>query len=59
VEIVARMKDLQFANKTSDDVELMHRINEVSKLIEALEKLPGESPQKRSGLATCRKTDNR
>ena len=38
------MKNLQFANKTLDDVEMMRRINEVTELIEALEKLPGGNP---------------
>jgi hypothetical protein len=45
-EIAARMKNLQFANKTLDDVEMMRRINEVAKLIEALEKLPGVIPSR-------------
>ena len=36
------MKNLQFANKTLEDVEMMRRINEV----EALEKLPGGNPLK-------------
>jgi NTE family protein len=45
-EIAARMKNLQFANKTLDDVEMMRRINEVAELIEALEKLPGGNPLK-------------
>jgi predicted acylesterase/phospholipase RssA len=43
-EIAARMKNLQFANKTLDDVEMMRRMNEVAKLMEALEKLPGGNP---------------
>jgi hypothetical protein len=40
------MKNLQFANKTLEDVEMMRWINEVAKLIEALEKLPGGNPLK-------------
>lgn len=44
VEIAARMKDLQFANKTSEDVKLLGRINDVAKLIDALDKLPGGNP---------------
>ena len=45
-EIQARLKNLQFANKTLDDVEMMHRFNEVAKLIEALDKFPGGNPLK-------------
>jgi NTE family protein len=45
-EVTARMKNLQFANKTLDDVEMMRRFNEVAKLMEALEKLPEGNPLK-------------
>jgi NTE family protein len=45
-EISARVKNLQFANKTKDDLEMMHRFNEVAKLIEALDKLAGDNPLK-------------
>jgi NTE family protein len=46
LEIAARMKNLQFANKTLDDVEMMRRINEVAQLMAALERLPGGNPLK-------------
>jgi NTE family protein len=45
-EIAARMKNLQFANKTKDDVEMMRRINEVAAVMHALDKLPGGNPLK-------------
>jgi hypothetical protein len=40
------MQDLQFANKTQEDVKLLKRFNKVVKLVEALEKLPGGNPLK-------------
>lgn len=42
--IMARMKNLQFANKTAEDLKLLHRINEVAALVAALEQLPGGNP---------------
>jgi predicted acylesterase/phospholipase RssA len=45
-EIMARIKNLQFANKTLDDVKMMRRFNEVAKLMEAIEKLPEGHPLK-------------
>jgi hypothetical protein len=44
MEITARMKNLQFANKTSQDLKLLCRFNEVARLMEALENLPGGNP---------------
>ncbi|HEY7301503.1 MAG TPA: patatin-like phospholipase family protein [Xanthobacteraceae bacterium] len=44
MEIATRMKNLQFANKTSQDLKLMSRFNEVARLMEALEKVPGGNP---------------
>jgi hypothetical protein len=38
------MKNLQFANKTSEDVKMLDRFNEVAELMEALEKLPVAKP---------------
>ena len=58
VEIAARMKDLQFANKTAEDVKLMRRINDVAKLIEAIEKLPGDDPLKRNPAYKAVKAQN-
>jgi NTE family protein len=46
IEIIARIKNLQFANKTLQDVKLMRRFNQVARLMEALEKLPGGNPLK-------------
>ena len=58
VEIAARMKDLQFANKTSEDVKLLGRINDVAKLIEALEKHPGGNPLAHDPAYTAVKKQN-
>jgi predicted acylesterase/phospholipase RssA len=46
LEVQARMKDLQFSNKTLGDLKSLYRINEVVKLIEAIENLPGGNPLK-------------
>jgi NTE family protein len=46
LQVYARMKDLQFANKSLEDVKLLKRFNKVAKLVEALEKLPGGNPLK-------------
>jgi NTE family protein len=46
LEVQARMKNLQFANKTLKDLEMLYRFNEVAKLIEAIECLPGGNPLK-------------
>jgi NTE family protein len=46
LQVYARMKDLQFANKSQEDVKLLKRFNKVAKLVEALEKLPGGNPLK-------------
>jgi NTE family protein len=43
-EVSSRMKNLQFANKTLEDVKMLGRFNEVAELVEALEKLPGGNP---------------
>ena len=45
-EIAARMKNLQFANKSLEDVKLLSRFNEVAALMQALETLPGGNPLK-------------
>ena len=45
-DVMSRIKNLQFANKTLGDVELMRRINEVAELVAALDKLPGGNPIK-------------
>jgi NTE family protein len=44
LQVYARMKDLQFANRSLEDVKLLKRFNKVAKLVEALEKLPGGNP---------------
>jgi NTE family protein len=38
--VAERMKNLQFANKTLEDIKLLCRFNEVAELIEVLERLP-------------------
>jgi NTE family protein len=45
-EVTSRTKNLQFANKTAQDVKMLHRIDEVADLMEALENLPGGNPLK-------------
>jgi NTE family protein len=42
--VVERMKNLQFANKTLEDLKLLCRFNEVAELMEALETLPKTDP---------------
>ena len=46
LEVQARMKNLQFANKTLKDLKMLHRFNEVAQLMAAIEKLPGGNPLK-------------
>ena len=43
-EIAARIKNLQFANKSQEDINLLYRFNEVAALVEALENVPGGNP---------------
>ena len=45
-EIAARVKNLQFANKSLEDVKLLGRFNEVVALMEAIDSLPGGNPLK-------------
>jgi NTE family protein len=45
-EVAARMKNLQFANKSLEDVKLLKRFNEVAALMQALESLPNGNPLK-------------
>jgi NTE family protein len=45
-EIAARMKNLQFANRSLEDVKLLSRFNEVAALLESLESLPEGNPLK-------------
>jgi predicted acylesterase/phospholipase RssA len=42
-EVLERMQNLQFANKTGEDVELLKRFNEVAQLMKALDALPEAS----------------
>jgi NTE family protein len=44
LEIEQRMKNLQFANKTSEDLKLLRRFNEVAELMDAIENLPADNP---------------
>jgi NTE family protein len=45
-EVTARTQNLQFANRTLQDVKMLHRIDEVADLMEALENLPEGNPLK-------------
>jgi predicted acylesterase/phospholipase RssA len=45
-EIAARVKNLQFANKSLQDIKLLRRFNKVAALMEALEALPDGNPLK-------------
>jgi len=45
-EVTVRTQNLQFANKTLEDVKMLRRIDEVAGLMEALENLPGGNPLK-------------
>jgi len=45
-EVTARTQNLQFANKTLEDVKMLRRIDEVARLMEALENLPEGNPLK-------------
>jgi len=46
LEVTERVQSLQFANKTSEDVKLMRRFDEVAELMEVLENLPETDPLK-------------
>ena len=45
-EVATRTQNLQFANKTLQDVKMLRRIDEVAALMEALENLPDGNPLK-------------
>ncbi|HUZ91815.1 MAG TPA: patatin-like phospholipase family protein [Methylocella sp.] len=45
-EVTVRTQNLQFANRTLEDVKMLRRIDEVAALMEALENLPGSNPIK-------------
>jgi NTE family protein len=47
VGVAERMKNLQFANKTLEDIKLLCRFNQVAELMEMLESLPEDHPVKR------------
>jgi NTE family protein len=46
LDVTERIQNLQFANKTFEDVKLLRRIDEVAELMEALESLPEGNPLK-------------
>lgn len=46
LEVNERVRNLQFANKTLEDLKMLHRLNEVADLMEALESLPEGNPLK-------------
>jgi NTE family protein len=57
LEIEQRMKNLQFANKTSEDLKLLRRFNEVAELMDAIESLPAYNPLAGRGcLRSCEET---
>jgi NTE family protein len=43
-EVAERTLNLQFANKTSEDLKLLQRFNEVAELMEAIDGLPKDHP---------------
>ena len=47
-EVGERMLNLQFANKTAEDLKLLARFDEIASLMEALDALPGDHPVKAS-----------
>ena len=47
--VAERMKNLQFANKTLEDIKLLCRFNEVAELMETLGSLPEDHPIKQDG----------
>jgi NTE family protein len=44
LEVSVRMQNLQFANKTAEDLKMLCRFDQVAALMEALENLPGGNP---------------
>jgi NTE family protein len=46
LEVNERVQNLQFANKTFEDLKMLGRIDEVVELMAALENLPGGNPLK-------------
>jgi predicted acylesterase/phospholipase RssA len=47
-DVVERMLNLQYSNKTREDLRLLERFNDVAKLMEALESLPEDHPVRAS-----------
>lgn len=43
-QVFERMSNLQFANKTAEDIKLMERFNQVANLLKALDALPPDHP---------------
>jgi NTE family protein len=44
IEVAQRVQSLQFANKTAEDLKLLHRFDQVAALMDALEAVPGGNP---------------
>ena len=44
MEVTQRVQNLQFANKTLKMCKMLHRIDEVAELMEAIENLPEGNP---------------
>ena len=54
-QVIERVQNLQFANKTAEDLKLLHRFDEVAALIQALEDHPvADAPAVASALAVVR-----
>jgi predicted acylesterase/phospholipase RssA len=44
IEVVQRVQNLQFANKTAEDLKLLHRFDQVAALMNVLKTWPGGNP---------------
>jgi hypothetical protein len=52
-EIAARAKNLQFANKSQEDIKLLYRFNQVAARVEASENVPGGNPLQNNDAYTA------
>ena len=52
-EVAERMLNLQFANKTAEDLKLLCRFNEVARLMKALDALPAGHPIRSDPAFKC------
>jgi NTE family protein len=58
LEVNERVRNLQFANKTTDDVKMLHRIDEVVDLLAVIDQLPDGTPLKKDPAYLALKTRN-